>query len=651
MWKEPARRGEDGGFMSKIAVLLPKEYMLEQARKVIREENLDIDILKVVQTPDSVYEARSAMEQGAGIIVARGMQADYIREYTNIPVAEIVLTGQEIALMIADARRTVPEKEHPRVAIIGFQSMFSDTTYFGELFGITLNMYFITSLEQAAEKVEQAIAEGADVILGGDTVNALAAQKNFPARFINSTEESIRAALVMAEHMALSAEAEKASAAQFATVMDSSGNGILEIDREKVITVANRAVEELLRKPAARIRGTELSRLVPELDMKYVDDVLEGRRDMFMTSLSVSGVPMMVAAAPIQYEEKICGAIISCCRPSSVRRQEAEDLHAHYLKGYVAKGRFSDLKITNREMGYCVELAKMYALSKKPVLIRGEEGTEKELIAQCIHNNSAYKAGPFVTVNCSGMTEQMQMDRIFGNPASEDGEIQKGALAIGDMGTVLISEVEKLSPVCQYRLYRAIRYEALIRNDLERSQMLDNRIIVTTAADLGQCVKEGCFREDLYYILNGLVLEIPPLRKRKEDIRALTEEFRAKFSRRYAKFPRIAQDAMEALLDFPWKGNLDQLESFCERMLLTANKKTITGDFVRFLLEELYPEAGQTREDGAVVVYRYPEAAELTALLEKHRGSRAAVAKELGISTTTLWRRMKKYGIVNKYDL
>lgn len=293
----------------------------------------------------------------------------------------------------------------------------------------------------------------------------------------------------------------------------------------------------------------------------------------------------------------------------------------------------------------------MYALSKKPVLIRGEEGTEKELIAQCIHNNSAYKAGPFVTVNCSGMTEQMQMDRIFGNPASEDGEIQKGALAIGDMGTVLISEVEKLSPVCQYRLYRAIRYEALIRNDLERSQMLDNRIIVTTAADLGQCVKEGCFREDLYYILNGLVLEIPPLRKRKEDIRALTEEFRAKFSRRYAKFPRIAQDAMEALLDFPWKGNLDQLESFCERMLLTANKKTITGDFVRFLLEELYPEAGQTREDGAVVVYRYPEAAELTALLEKHRGSRAAVAKELGISTTTLWRRMKKYGIVNKYDL
>ena len=90
--------------MSKIAVLLPKEYMLEQARKVIQEKNADIDILKVIKTSDSVYEARKAMEQGAGIIVARGVQAAYIREYTNIPVAEIILTGQEIALMVAAAK-------------------------------------------------------------------------------------------------------------------------------------------------------------------------------------------------------------------------------------------------------------------------------------------------------------------------------------------------------------------------------------------------------------------------------------------------------------------------------------------------------------------------------------------------------------------
>lgn len=637
--------------MSKIAVLLPKEYMLEQARKVIQEKNADINILKVIKTSDSVYEARKAMEQGAGIIVARGVQAAYIREYTNIPVAEIILTGQEIALMVAAAKKIIPEKKHPQIALIGFESMFSDTSYFDELFGITLKTYFMKSIEQAAEKVELAIAEGADVLLGGDTVNSLASQRNFPSCFINSTEESIRSALAMAEHMALSAETEKTYAAQFETVLDNANNGIFEIDEKRKITIINRTVEELLKKSAEKVKGEALESFFPELDIKYVNDVLEGRRDMFTTSTYLAGIPMMITVAPVQYEEKICGAIISCYRYISAQKSSTDELHSHYLKGYVAKARFSDMRITGKEMEYCVELSRMYALSKSPVLIRGEGGTEKEFLAQCIHNNSSYKTGPFVTINCSGMSEQMQMDRIFGNPASEDIGIQKGGLAVGDLGTVLIAEIEKLTPVCQYRLYRAIRYEDLIQNDLERSQTLDNRIIATTSVDLGQLVKEGRFREDLYYLLNGLVVEIPPLRKRKEDIRSIVEECRTKFSRRYAKFPKISEDVMEALMEFPWPGNELQLETFCERMLLTTMKKTIAGDFVHFLLNELYPQTESEQEDGKTVIYQHPEAAELQTLLEKYRGNRSAVAKEMGISTTTLWRRMKKYGIINRYDL
>lgn len=637
--------------MSKIAVLLPKEYMLEQARKVLQEKNADIDILKVIKTSDSVYEARKAMEQGAGIIVARGVQAAYIREYTNIPVAEIILTGQEIALMVAAAKKLIPKKKHPQIALIGFESMFSDTSYFDELFGITLKTYFMKSMEQAAEKVELAIAEGADVLLGGDTVNSLASQRNFPSCFINSTEESIRSALAMAEHMALSAETEKTYAAQFETVLDNANNGIFEIDEKRKITIINRTVEELLKKSAEKVKGEALESFFPELDIKYVNDVLEGRRDMFTTSTYLAGIPMMITVAPVQYEEKICGAIISCYRYISAQKSSTDELHSHYLKGYVAKARFSDMRITGKEMEYCVELSRMYALSKSPVLIRGEGGTEKEFLAQCIHNNSSYKTGPFVTINCSGMSEQMQMDRIFGNPASEDIGIQKGGLAVGDLGTVLIAEIEKLTPVCQYRLYRAIRYEDLIQNDLERSQTLDNRIIATTSVDLGQLVKEGRFREDLYYLLNGLVVEIPPLRKRKEDIRSIVEECRTKFSRRYVKFPKISEDAMEALMEFPWPGNELQLETFCERMLLTTMKKTIAGDFVHFLLNELYPQTESEQEDGKTVIYQHPEAAELQTLLEKYRGNRSAVAKEMGISTTTLWRRMKKYGIINRYDL
>lgn len=637
--------------MSKIAILLPKEYMLEQARNVIREDELEIDILKVIKTSDSVYEARQAVEQGAEVVLARGVQAAFIRQYTNIPVAELTLTGQEIGLMIASAKRKVPDKKCPQIALIGFKNMFSDTTYADELYDIRLKFYDITAIEQAAEKVNLAIQEGADVLLGGDTVNALAAQKGIPSQFIDSTEESIRSAIGVAKKMILTAEAEKNFTAQFETVLDNSYNGILEIDENKEIMIVNRAGEELFHKKASQLEGTALEKVIPELEQRYIDDVLSGKRDSFMTSVYVAGVPMMLTAAPIQYENKIRGAIISLYRNASVRKNDADELHSYYLKGYVAHAHFSDIRITGKEMEYCVELSKMYALSKNPVLICGEDGTDKEKLAQCIHNNSSYKAGPFVAVNCSGMTEQMQVDRLFGNPDAEDESMKKGALAIGDHGTIVISEIEKLSLLCQYRLYRAIRYDSLIQNDLERSQTLDNRIIAITGADLYQYVEQGRFRQDLYYLLNSLTVEIPPLRKRPQDIRAIVEDCRVRFTKRYARFPKIAEDAMEALAGFGWQGNEIQLESFCERLFLTSPKKTITSDYVYFLLDTLYPVKERISEDGTTVIYQHPEAARLTELLEKHQGNRSAVAKELGISTTTLWRRMKKYGVINKYDL
>ena len=637
--------------MSKIAILLPKEYMLEQARNVIREDELEIDILKVIKTSDSVYEARQAVEQGAEVVLARGVQAAFIRQYTNIPVAELTLTGQEIGLMIASAKRKVPDKKCPQIALIGFKNMFSDTTYADELYDIRLKFYDITAIEQAAEKVNLAIQEGADVQLGGDTVNALAAQKGIPSQFIDSTEESIRSAIGVAKKMILTAEAEKNFTAQFETVLDNSYNGILEIDENKEIMIVNRAGEELFHKKASQLEGTALEKVIPELEQRYIDDVLSGKRDSFMTSVYVAGVPMMLTAAPIQYENKIRGAIISLYRNASVRKNDADELHSYYLKGYVAHAHFSDIRITGKEMEYCVELSKMYALSKNPVLICGEDGTDKEKLAQCIHNNSSYKAGPFVAVNCSGMTEQMQVDRLFGNPDAEDDSMKKGALAIGDHGTIVISEIEKLSLLCQYRLYRAIRYDSLIQNDLERSQTLDNRIIAITGADLYQHVEQGRFRQDLYYLLNSLTVEIPPLRKRPQDIRAIVEDCRVRFTKRYARFPKIAEDAMEALAGFGWQGNEIQLEAFCERLFLTSPKKTITSDYVYFLLDTLYPVKEKISEDGTTVIYQHPEVARLTELLEKHQGNRSAVAKELGISTTTLWRRMKKYGVINKYDL
>lgn len=630
--------------MSKIAVLVPREFMLEQAKKIIEEEKLDIDILRVIKTADSVHEARQAVEEGAGIIVARGGQAAFMKKYTNIPIAEIIMTGQEMGRLIKRAKGVLKTPK-PAIAIIGFENMYGDMSYFEEIFDITFKTYFIEAVEETAEMIERAVREGAELIIGGDIANELARARNIPTLFIESTEDSIRNALSTASKMSYAAELEKTHIAQFETVLDTSSNGIIQINADKEITTVNLMGEELLGKKGSDIMGASLTKIIPELETDYIDAVLSGSRDTYTTSIKIAKTTVMFTITPIQYENQIGGAILSCYKLTMQRNKEAQKNREMYLHGYIARYHFSDIQINSSEMKRTVEMARMYALSTRPVLIYGEEGTEKEMLAQCIHNNSSYKSGPFVSVNVSAMTESMQLDRLFGNPYSEDDSMKKGALAIGDLGTVMIVEVERLTSAAQYRLYRAIRYESLLQNDLEKSQTLDNRIIVTAGQDLALCVKQGAFREDLYYLLNGLTLQIPPLRNRPRDIEGIVTKCKSQFARRYAKYLKISDDAMQCLKTYEWYGNELQLESFCERLFLTTPKKTIHSDYVQTLLNDLYPKTEITAHEKRVVIYKHPEAVKISELLIKHNGSRAAVAKELGVSTTTLWRHMKKYGV------
>lgn len=629
--------------MAKIAVLLPNESMLDQARNVIREENMEIPILKVIKTADSVYEARNAVENGAGIIVARGVQASYIRTYTDIPVAEIEISAQELGLLVKKAKQML-KKENPVIAVIGYRNMYGDMSYFDEIFDITLKTYFFDAVEEAEEAVERAGREGADLAIGGEVVNELARQKGIPGLFLESKEDSIRNALKVAQRMSYTAETERNHIAQFETLLDTSIGGIIKISAEKNITIVNQQAEVLLGKKSDRLTGHQIQEVLPQLSTFMIDSILNGNRDTASTTIRLGETPVMITAGPIRAEDGIQGAILSVFKLTNRSRIDTDQSRIMYLRGYRAATQFTDPQMSSPGMRQCVDMGRIFALSSNPVLIYGEPGTEKEAFAECIHNNSAYKGGPFVNVNLGGMTEEMQLERLFGNPGAEDETLKKGALSISDQGTLLISEVENLTPVAQYRLFRALRYKSLIQNDLERSQILSNRIIVTSSDDLSERVRSGQFREDLYYLLNSLVVHIPPLRERKADICDMIERARKQFAEKYSRFLRFPEDTLDVLKNYDWPGNEIQLDAFLERVFLTAPKKSVGEAFVRRLLEELYPDRTEDK-DGYRVIYKDPEAVKLSELLDKCRGSRSQAAKELGISTTTLWRKMKKYGI------
>lgn len=216
-------------------------------------------------------------------------------------------------------------------------------------------------------------------------------------------------------------------------------------------------------------------------------------------------------------------------------------------------------------------------------------------------------------------------------------------------GTLLIRDIENLCPVCQYRLLRLLQYKVFMPNDIEETKILDIRIIVTSHKNLAYQVKQGSFREDLYYLLSSMTLQIPPLRQRREDVLYLLEQTLARFNQVYTKYISLSQGAKAVLCEYDWEGNVLQLERFCERLVLTAGKRVVDEVQVKELLAELYPTIRLEHGEEKLVVYQSPEAVKITEILEKCHGNRNQAANELGISTTTLWRKMKKYGISGSY--
>ena len=628
--RKEMKRAKGAVKMAKIAVLLPRTYMLDQLDTILEEKpelRPDILLAKKIETSDAIEEARNAVDQGAHIIVARGVQAKMIHDYLKIPVVEVVMTTQELGLLVQKAKKVV-KKKNPRIAIVTFHNTVGDITYFDELFEVTLVPYYPSDIEEMERMVEEAVKDGADLIIGGDRVEHIVKQYNVPSLFSLSTEDSIRNALDIAEKMSYTADVEKEFNAQVETILDTAFNGVVKIDKEKRILIINRMMEELLKKKAPDVTGKYLSECI-SLEDEYVNRVLDGRQESCLTSIQIKDVPLMVMIAPIKLDDEITGAIVSCHKLKNVLNPKTQTVQEMYLSGYVAKSYFERFYSKDQKMKDTMELAKKYSLSKFPVLIYGEDETECSQFAQSIHNNSLRKNFPFVSINCAHLSDEEQME----------------ALEAGKYGTVYVREIDKMSPACQYQLFKTVSNHGALLNDVDRTKLYDVRLIASSKKDLKFLVSDGKFRDDLYYAINALSLEIPPLRKRPKDIEYLVKQYLKNFKEDYSRYLIIGDKAMQLLCDYSWSGGITQLEAFCERLFLSSEKKNIDEAMVTELLEMLYPNVEEVDGVEKLVVYKQPEAEELTQLLEKYHGSRSKVAKELGISTTTLWRKMKKYGV------
>ena len=619
--------------MAKFALIFPRQEMVEPAGRIARELQMNVVLNQFTNTEDILDMAAEAKRLGADIIVARGRQASILKSRTDFPVVELRLTGQEIALLLRRARDLAPQIARPKIGVVTIPNLVGNIEIFERVFDIELHTYFVTGDNEMARGAEQAIADGMDVILGGDFVNAYCRRQGKRTLFFEGTEDSIREALRMARSVGYASDSERRNTAHLQVLLDYSFNGIIELDAQGVIVRANDMACKLLDQPREKLASRPLTELMSAEDREIWSEALAQHQELYFSVLELAGIRVVANAAPVTDWDAEEGLVFSFYEMNKMERQGARALRERYrLHRYLAHGRFEDISHASRDMQRVIRTARTFAETRQPILLQGEVGSGKSLFAQSIHNASPCAGGPFVAFSCAA-----------------GGQDQAGALAAAaraaDGGTLYLREVDALDPAGQQLLLRLLEEETVQTRVDEMPSVISIRIIASMDGRLLPLVEEGRFRWDLYYVLSPMLLELPPLRTRREDLEQAIDMCLDDCVTRMSRYVVLTKEARRVLAEYPWPGNYIQLKNFIERMVLTAPTRTIHDGYVRHLLGQLYPPPRQDPPSGTDEAGLAPEAAALVGALRRHNGNRAAAAAELGISKTTLWRRMKQYGL------
>ena len=289
--------------------------------------------------------------------------------------------------------------------------------------------------------------------------------------------------------------------------------------------------------------------------------------------------------------------------------------------------------------------------AESAVLITGESGTGRELIAREIHRRSPRQAAPFVVVECGALSEPLLEDEIFGHakgafPGAR--EMKHGRFELANGGTLFIDELDRLSPPLQGRLFRALQEHEVTRLGHPRSIKVDVRIMAASSVNIAQAVNQGAFREDLFYRLSVVPIHLPPLRERKEDIPPLVEHFLQKYGRKTGKAPAsVSTRAMLALTEYNWPGNVRELENTIERAVVLSRGSEIQVEDVMSHGISLGIPALAWAGDKFKTLTDI-EKAYIKNVLGDQEGNRKRTAAILGIDRKTLWAKIKKYGLEGK---
>lgn len=626
----------------KLGLVAPYPDLVSLSCELAREFDKNI-IVKEGDLSEGVRLAKEMEESGVEVIVSRGGTALVIKNQVTIPVVEIRVTGFDILRALFKAR-----KAGKKVGIVGFKNIIYGSESLGEILGIKLVCIPINSEKEVVGKLLLARKQEVDIIVGDNIVVSKAKEHNIRRVLIESGKEAVLMAIEEAERVALVKRRESERTQQFKTILDSSYEGIISTDSEGMITVFNPKAEEITGRRFNEVKGRNISEIVPEIKIK---PVLKEKESVLGDLEKIKDLYVVIDCIPILVKNEVFGAVATIQPLADLQSTEQKARKKLYMKGHVARYTFADIIGNSKIMREIVAKALKFASTKSTILITGETGTGKERFAQSIHNASQQRTGPFVAINCSTLPESLLESELFGY---EEGAFtgakrggKPGLFELAHRGTIFLDEIAELPLLLQARLLRVIQEREVMRIGGDKVIPVMVRIIAATNRDIGKLVKQGRFRQDLYYRLNVLHLHIPPLRERKEDIMVLTDYFCRNFtnSSNYQHL-MVSPEVKRILLSYEWSGNVRELFNLMERIcVLTKGLGVSQQTFINLISEEISKEnvlEFPSTEVALKGTLKEMERQIMEKIIDSEGRSKSDIAKRLGISRTTLWRKIKE---------
>lgn len=627
---------------------------------------------------DKGYEAAAsaiARDGRVDVVVAGGSNGAYLRQHIDVPVVLVKVTGFDVMSALATARRI-----SPHVALVTHASTYAEVDEFLRAFSLTIPTYTYLTEDDATVRVRALKEEGVRVIVGPGMVTDLAERFGLVGVFLYSGN-AVRLALEDAIEAARLRRIEATRRDYVNTILAHLNEGVAAVDVEGRIQSFNPAMERFLGITAPAAAGRKLAALAPGLGLEGV--MQSGTQEL--EAIHRLGDRMVVVnRIPIVGEAGTTGAVLTIQDANAIHRVDRNLRSRSRARRAGVRYTLDDLAGASAAMTDLRALARRYAMVDSTVLIGGESGTGKEVLAQGMHDASPRRAFPFVAVNCAAFPETLLESELFGYEEGAFTGARRGGRAglfeSAHNGTLFLDEVGDMPPALQTRLLRVLQEKQVLPIGGLEAIPVNVRVIAATHRDLSALVRDGTFRQDLYYRLNILRIDMPPLRERAQDLPDLAELLyrRAQERLTIARPMPLPTPVRKRLADYAWPGNIRELENVTERIAVMIAGRKLDGAALLRDLQAAVPElfamppaepdlggdSGDSSESASGVsnpgavgaagyasaaggnrslagVARASQAEHIRRVLAECGGDRAAACHLLGISATTLWRRLK----------